>query len=212
MSDDAVIRKGGEKLRNVGIKTSSRNNVADDKALEDERTTFTSSGKQVPGFASSQVPTLEEKTIMERRPPGDQAEEKPILDGLEDDPQAQADAPDEAEVQDGSHQKYGAPADAMKDDKTDNQPPHARSRVEDATSDEEEAVGARKIIRQHLNAKVGSKFWTLPTSGPDVDPHGFADPVCDKFWKNVWVASAVHNVGDLASWRIHRSADLRIPD
>ena len=41
---------------------------------------------------------------------------------------------------------------------------------------------------------MGSKTWTLPTPRPKVDPDGFEDPVCDEFWKGVWLASAAHNV------------------
>ncbi|EEB93108.1 hypothetical protein MPER_08284 [Moniliophthora perniciosa FA553] len=40
---------------------------------------------------------------------------------------------------------------------------------------------------------MGNKVWTVPTPRPRVDPNGFADPVSDAFWKNVWVASAVYN-------------------
>ena len=28
----------------------------------------------------------------------------------------------------------------------------------------------------------------------DIDPRGFEDPISDEFWRNVWVASALHNV------------------
>ncbi|EMD31689.1 hypothetical protein CERSUDRAFT_59668, partial [Gelatoporia subvermispora B] len=38
------------------------------------------------------------------------------------------------------------------------------------------------------------KPWTLPTPTPKVDPDGFEDPICDRFWKDVWLACAVHNI------------------
>jgi len=91
---------------------------------------------------------------------------------------------------------YGAPADASRDSKTDDQPPHAVSGKNDATETETKAVHARAEIRKHLStAKLNSKTWTLPTPTPKVDPHGFEDPICDEFWKKVWMACAVHNVG-----------------
>ena len=98
----------------------------------------------------------------------------------------------EARVGDG--ELYGAPADASRDPKTDDQPPHAISGKNDATETEEKAVHARAEIRRHLSTKFNPKAWTLPTSTPKVDPHGFEDPISDEFWKKVWMACAVHNV------------------
>lgn len=96
---------------------------------------------------------------------------------------------------------YGAPADASRDATTDDQPPHAVSGKNDATETEEKAVHARSEIRKHLSTKFNSKTWTLPTPTPKVDPHGFEDPISDEFWKKVWVACAVHNVGEGESRR-----------
>jgi phospholipase D1/2 len=90
---------------------------------------------------------------------------------------------------------YGAPANASRNPKTDDQPPHAASGKNDATETEEKAVHARAEIRKHLSTKSNPKVWTLPTPTPKVDPHGFEDPISDDFWKRVWMACAVHNVG-----------------
>jgi len=98
----------------------------------------------------------------------------------------------EARVEDG--ELYGAPADASRDPKTDDQPPHAVSGKNDATETEEKAVHARAEIRKHISTKFNPKTWTLPTPTPKVDPHGFEDPISDEFWKKVWMACAVHNV------------------
>ena len=98
----------------------------------------------------------------------------------------------EARVENG--ELYGAPADASRDPKTDDQPPHAVSGKNDATATEEKAVHARAEIRKHLSTKFNPKIWTLPTPTPKVDPHGFEDPISDEFWKKVWMACAVHNV------------------
>ena len=89
---------------------------------------------------------------------------------------------------------YGAPADASIDASHDDQPPHARASKTDADEEEEKAPGARSTLRKHLAAKLGNKQWQLPTRTPHVDPYGFEDPICDAFWKDVWLASAVHNV------------------
>lgn len=101
----------------------------------------------------------------------------------------------------GNGELYGAPADASRDPKTDDQPPHAVSGKNDATETEEKAVHARAEIRKHMSTtKFNSKIWTLPTPTPKVDPHGFEDPISDEFWKKVWMACAVHNVG--YSWTL----------
>jgi phospholipase D1/2 len=44
-----------------------------------------------------------------------------------------------------------------------------------------------------------NKTWKLPPP-PDVDPCGFEDPISDKFWRNVWVACAMHNVSLEWKW------------
>jgi phospholipase D1/2 len=116
----------------------------------------------------------------------------------------------EARVENG--ELYGAPADASRDPKTDDQPPHAVSGKNDATETEEKAVHARAEIRNHLsNAKFGSKIWTLPTPTPTVDPDGFEDPISDEFWKKVWMACAVHNVGGSSSNLLPATADMLPP-
>lgn len=96
---------------------------------------------------------------------------------------------------------YGAPADASVDPMHDDQPPHARAEKTDADEEESKAPAARATLRKHLAAKLGNKTWQLPTPTPHVDPYGFEDPICDAFWKETWVASAVHNVGHLVLTR-----------
>ncbi|KAI1794831.1 phospholipase D [Ganoderma leucocontextum] len=121
-------------------------------------------------------------------------------------------------MQDGSVQKsppqaaietgepYRAPADASIDPQHDNVPPHTRSGKNDADSEEEKAPGARATVRKHLSAKLGNKSWQLSVPTPHVAPHGFEDPICDGFWKGVWVACAVHNT------EIFRKVFHAIPD
>ena len=115
----------------------------------------------------------------------------------------------EARVDNG--ELYGAPADASRDPKTDDQPPHAVSGKNDATEAEEKAVHARAEIRRHLSSKFNPKVWTLPTPTPKVDPHGFEDPISDEFWKKVWMACAVHNVGSCCNLLLDYAKNLFPP-
>ncbi|EJC97886.1 phospholipase D [Fomitiporia mediterranea MF3/22] len=182
----------GYYLRKVGIKSSGADATADDKYLEEERQDFSKDGKKGPGFASAIVPTLEEKTILEHRPPPEQSNgDRPSADANHD---SKGDSePHEARVHNGSRELFGAPADASKSPQSDDEVPHARGARGEPTDEEKAAVNARKSIRRHLEANIGTNPWTLLTPTPEVDPHGFEDPVCDAFWKNVWVACAVHN-------------------
>ena len=182
-------------LKKTGLKTSGLDNTASDKSLNAERQTFTRDGKEEPGFTSSVVPTIEEKIVEEQTAQDDQTEQEQnghaehAQDGSvsqNGDARPDDDAP-EAQV-DG--QLFGVPAngDAQHDDKVPG------TQDGDDTEEEKEAPSARSTLRKHLSAKVGTKQWTLPTPTPHVDPHGFEDPVCDAFWKHVWLASAAHNV------------------
>ncbi|KAJ7857670.1 phospholipase D [Mycena olivaceomarginata] len=216
-------------LRKAGLVHNAVAQSAGDDTLDNERKTYDRDGNLVEGFASAMVPTLEEKTIMEHRPAEDKADGAPIEDKIPNDTSnatsetrndgaggdsyfnnnqgdtSQEDGkPPQPRTNDGD--LYGAPADASKDAKTDDQPPHARSGVDDASEEEKAAPGARSILRRHLAAKLGSKTWTLPTPRPKVDPNAFEDPICDQFWKDVWVASAAHNT------EIYRKVFHAIPD
>ncbi|KAI0771162.1 phospholipase D [Trametes elegans] len=112
--------------------------------------------------------------------------------------------PPQARVETG--ELYGAPTDASVDPLHDDQPPHARSGRNDADEEESKAPAARATLRRHLAAKLGNKTWQLPTPTPHVDPYGFEDPISDAFWKNTWVACAVHNT------EIYRKVFHAIPD
>jgi phospholipase D1/2 len=180
-------------LAATGLKSKGHDTTAGDEALDEERMTYTRDGQKVPGFADAVVPTLEEKTVEEQRPLKLQANGGPIRDHLQEDKQGTDNgALDQARTQDG--ELFGAPADASKSPKSDDEPPHERSGIMDADDQEQCAPGARAVLRKHLQGKLGSKTWTLPTPRPEVDPEGFEDPISDAFWKNVWVACAAHNV------------------
>ncbi|KAJ7645486.1 phospholipase D [Mycena polygramma] len=214
-------------LRKVGFVHNSMARSAGDAAMDTERKTYDRAGNLEEGFASSMVPTLEEKTVLEHRPGKEQADDAPIEDKLQNEPEnAGSDGaeegskvegeangkmpaqdneqPEEPRTDDGD--LFGAPADASGSAKVDDQPPHARSGVNDASEEEKAAPGARSILRRHMAAKLGSKTWTLPTPRPKVDANAFEDPISDEFWKNVWVASASHNT------EIYRKVFHAIPD
>lgn len=201
----------GHYAHKLGLKKTGGN--VDTQQQKEERTTFTKTGETIRGFASSSVPTLEETTILEGRPPSEQTkgDMKPILeeigspaDAYEELERHDADPP-EARVHDDSHQLFGAPAKASRGPQEDKEPPpNARTgKSSDASAEEQAAVQVRDVIRKHLSAKVGAKPWNLLTPTPVVDPHGFEDPISDEFWKNVWVACAVHNV-----WHLSRKGVL----
>ena len=85
-----------------------------------------------------------------------------------------------------------SPADAPKSAETDNK--SLRFGASDTDEQEQSAPQARNVPRKPLNAKFGNKIWSLPTPTPEVDPNSFEDPISEKFWNDVWVACAVHNV------------------
>lgn len=189
-------------------------------------------GQKVTGFASSVVPTLEEKTILERRPSQKHTNGTPLFDALDqgqgsgqhdaqearvpqEDLKKFAEKPVNAQQDGGSSSapkvgesslatdKFGAPANA--NDEDDIVPNDGTDRKE-ATDVEKEAVKARATLRKHLDVKVGVSPWTMPTPTPKIDPDAFGDPLCTEFWKDMWVASAVHNT------EIYRKVFRCIPD
>lgn len=172
--------------------------------MREERETYGRDGELEPGFASSKVPTLEEKTVVEKRPHETSGDE-PLAAALETvEKPSGSTAPDQQSAKTKDGELFGAPADAMPGD---NEPPHARApNKEDADDEEKAAVRARTLLRKHLAVSLGTKNWTIPTPAPVIDPHGFDDPVSDKFYKDVWIAAAVHNT------EIYRQVFHAVPD
>lgn len=205
-------------MHKAGLKNTGTFGHTGEDYLDEERKMYTRDGQKAPGLPSSLVPTLEEKTVAENRPKhpatetspkeSQEGENKPVVNGdaqhqngdtmkgengsATQNGSADTNEPPQARLETG--ELYGAPADASSDPQHDDQPPHARSGKNDADEEEEKAPGARVTLRKHLAAKLGNKQWQLPTPTPQVDPYGFEDPISDTFWKDVWVASAVHNV------------------
>lgn len=60
------------------------------------------------------------------------------------------------------------------------------------TSDTSAARSASNAsLRRNLRGKASA--YTMPVPPPVIDPFGFADPLCDSFYKDVWMAAAVRN-------------------
>lgn len=70
----AAVDIASELLRKEGTKPNQAGNTTGDQTLDDERQTFSRSGQEEPGFTSSVVPTLEERTVMEKSPAFQQTE------------------------------------------------------------------------------------------------------------------------------------------
>ncbi|KAJ7163385.1 phospholipase D [Mycena filopes] len=82
-SEEVGSNTASKLLRKVGLVHNSMAKSAGDDTLDNERKTYDRDGKLIDGFASAIVPTLEEKTVLEHRPPPGQADAAPIEDKLE---------------------------------------------------------------------------------------------------------------------------------
>ncbi|KAI0081599.1 phospholipase D [Panus rudis PR-1116 ss-1] len=222
---DAEAKDVAMLLRKTGMKTKNTDATVGDASLDEERRTYNEKGDKVPGFTSSIIPTLEEKAIAEQlENENGQVEREPKENGITQNGDAKVQnghgnghangtangdskhgEPEDARV-DG--ELYGAPAGT--DPSRDGRPQAQAATRGEAAEDEQKGPTARSQLRRHLTAKLGSRSsarpWVLPTPTPHVDPHGFDDPVCDEFWKDVWVACAVHNT------EIFRKVFHAIPD
>jgi phospholipase D1/2 len=87
--------------------------------LKQERQTYTRSGKEEPGFTSSQVPTLEEKTIVEHRPPADAAESEPLADKVDMEKTSDRALPTIAEAENGESSDNASPVNGVQNGKDD---------------------------------------------------------------------------------------------
>ena len=192
----------GEITAKIVGKTSKRANTPGglnlgptEKSQSQEKRTFASDGSSQPGFASSKVPTLEERVVYEHRPHDTKdPSEKPLMDSIDEGNDGEP-LP-EAAVADGT-ELFGAPADAAPSAAIDDRPPNSRPGQDEASEAEKAGVVARRQIRKHLAVQTGAKPHTLPTPMADIDPHGFEDPLDPDFFKDVWIATAVHNVSTL---------------
>ena len=160
-------------MQKIGLKTKGLDSNAADRSLEEERQTYTRDGKKEPGFTSSVVPTLEEKLVSEYRIDygnengngyangNHNGQPSSMQNGHAKHDSRTASDPAEARA-DG--ELFGVPA--RGDTQRDQKVPGPSFEGGDADSEEEKAPSARGTIRRNLNAKPGSKAWSLPTPTP----------------------------------------------
>jgi len=161
-----------EGFSTAGLKQKNDESTVEDAMLQAERKDFTMEGKERTGFASSEVPTIEEKTM---------------VNGRSDLPQA--DSIISAHNHTDNSRKYDNTnalrhvVDSTTDDAADD---YQQSNVDERGS-------SRSPVQKHQAVKLKT-MWTVPIHRPRVDPYEFEDPISEVFWTNVWVASAAYNV------------------
>lgn len=181
-----VSKVMAEELHAVGPTHDTLNQNVGGDTIEAERRDFTTGGKERIGFASSEVPTAEEKTVTENRPPTPQADF--VLEHHQPDTMSEgSETPDDEKAANSTRvlDKADPPANTLPNE---HQPLPPRPDGEG-----QEGSSTHKTIRKQRTGKLGIK-WAVPVPRPHVDPDGFEDPISDAFWKNVWVASAAYNV------------------
>ncbi|GAA5892364.1 hypothetical protein JCM5296_003579 [Sporobolomyces johnsonii] len=87
----------------------------------------------------------------------------------------------------------------------DNKKPQRRN-SSSASRGNESAANRNKITAQLRRNLRERGAYTIPLAAPQVDPHGFADPLVDSFYKDVWLAAAVRNT------QIYRKVFRCMPD
>lgn len=186
--------------------TTTQGSAETDDDLDTAFPKNTRTGRNVPST------TLEEKVVQDHlngdKPPANghasnhrvqdikrKSEDKPPPNG----------APHQALSSNGN--LHGAPVDASRSPEIDDQSPHLRTGIDSGDDEERTVPRARSTLRKNLGSKLGqNNKWTVPTPRPHVDANGFEDPVSDAFWKDVWVACAVHNT------EIYRKVFHAVPD
>jgi phospholipase D1/2 len=161
-----------------------------DPALQ-EGSIYTHDGGKPP-YAPALAPTLEEKVKAENQP------STGCADGITNDEsdegeeqEAGGSAPVATKIENGY-----LPTDASLASKTYSKPSQARiGKNDNDDGDEQKAQRARNLLRKYPNVKLGQSSRTVPTQKPKFDANSLEDPLCDEFWEDIWVASAVHNVG-----------------
>ncbi|KAK0430281.1 uncharacterized protein EV420DRAFT_1657697 [Desarmillaria tabescens] len=188
------------------VHTATQGSAETDDDLNTAFPKNTRTGKNVPSA------TLEEKVVQDYlngdgppangHAPNDKAQD---IKRKSEDRTSPNGAPHQALPSNGN--LHGTPVDAYRSPEIDDQSPHVRTGTESGEDDERTAPRARSTLRKNLGSKLGqNNKWTVPTPRPHVDPNGFEDPVSDAFWKDVWVACAVHNT------EIYRKVFHAVPD
>lgn len=172
--DTTMIASKG--LSRLELKQKNDGSIAEDAILQAERKDFTMEGKEKIGFASSEVPTIEEKTM---------------ADGHPRFPRANS-------IISAHNHTDATPENFGKFDNTDVSRYILDTTIDDAADDYQqsnvdERDSSTSPIQKYQTIKPKIK-WTVPIHRPRVDPAEFEDPISDVFWTDVWVASAAYNV------------------
>lgn len=69
-----------------------------------------------------------------------------------------------------------------------------------------DAHGQREEARRRIGAYMSANPWAPPVSVPEIDPDAFVDPVSDEFYRDKWLAVAIHNT------QIYRKVFRCVPD
>lgn len=175
---------------------NSHRTVIRGRTLEEERKGFHQKGQD---FTHSVVRTSKGKVMTEKRHLNDQTDDDKDETALND--QTIIEESGSSSVQSGStdspangesHESWiengvliGTPVNHKSAHRSGNDP--ARSNADS---------------RADFGSRSSRNPWTVPTTKPKVEPEDFEDPVSDAFWKDIWVASAVHNVSAWPSFII----------
>ena len=157
----------------------------------EKKNSRTRDDRDAPSFVDSPISTLEEKTLAEHRLPVHNEHGMSVGKNLDrGTSELGRSAPAKARTDSG--QLSGAPAGKSFASETDTQPLQARVAKRDSDA---EAPRAR-TLRKQLSSKPSP--WAILNPKPKFDANSFEDPLSDKFWKDIWVACAAHNVSRLS--------------
>ena len=145
--------------------------------------------EKMKGIASPVVRILEEKVIIEKRPPKDQTDKAKLKDQIfiEESESVSTQSRHTGLVNGGPNEPSTVDGVLLEAPAKHKKSPSLKSNVDSTAS-------ARETLRANVGSRSGRKPWTVPTMKPKVEPQDFEDPISDAFWKNIWIASAVHNV------------------
>ncbi|GAA5892771.1 uncharacterized protein JCM6883_007468 [Sporobolomyces salmoneus] len=102
----------------------------------------------------------------------------------------------------GKPSDESAPSDIANADKPENQ-----RRGSTTQAESNQSAGTRNKVTSAIRRNLKERgAYTVPLAKPKVDPHGFADPLVDTFYKDVWLAAAVRNT------QIFRKVFRTMPD
>jgi len=176
MGDCTVIHGSeavGNKEATQGLRATGLRKGVSDTNPGEGTSNYIRDGEEAPSPTEA-LPTFEEKDVREFRPPAERTH------GMSIEKNAGMEA----------QEKVGG---ALGDANDENRP--LLGSPEDASTASETYYQSSDARSKNLNAKPGQSPWTVPSPRPEFDADSFEDPLCDRFWKCIWVACAARNVG-----------------